>query len=490
MDGKVNPWAETAFKQAERKGKDLKGILATVHVQPGEAPNVAAQLRNEGYSVQGVVDDFVFCDLPEPGDFDKVARWSGVIQVSMQKRVSPMAVGVDEIFKRIAVFRDPVLSKLSRNELGGLGIDFKPAAQIPTPLQAALDILSTPLDILKSPEESLSKIFGGFPPMLTTRDWKLVTQTRQLMEAPVENVLSEETKVAVIDTGVNAPPPFPFNGALGVPFVDYDTISLTVEPPFDTMGHGSWVSSCAFGRAADSPRYGKFIPVASAPRYLHVKVFSALGPATSFQIMKAMEYCAKKGAKVVNMSLGGPLMGSVKDDPECVLVENLYKKYGTNFIVAAGNDGLDWSINSPGASPYVLTVGAMDWKEPRASSYTSRGPQGTWYEENPSAFDEHYQEYGDNFLKPDVAGIGGDQNSQIVAACTPWYDGINDYFPNGYDMMIGTSMATPHVGGITAHALDRFYIDSIDDVKKKMSQIPAEKSAVLGYGLLKYCALV
>lgn len=490
MDGKVNPWTEQAFKQAERRGGDIVGILAVVQVQPGQAQAVASKLRGEGYSVQGVVDDFVFCDLPEPGDFDKVSGWSGVIQASMQKTVSPMAVGIDDLFTRIAVLRNPVLSKLSKPELAGLGISFKAAAQIPTPLTAAFDILSTPIDILKNPEVNLKKILSGFPPMLTKKDWKLVTYTRQLMEAPADNVLSDGMKVAVIDTGVNPPPPLPYIKAVGVPFVDYDIISLTVEPPVDTMGHGSWCSSCAFGRTAENTRYGKFVPVSSAKRYLHVKVFSALGPATSFQIMKAMELCAQRGVQVVSMSLGGALMGSVEDDPECALVESLYKKYGTNFVIAAGNDGANWSINSPGASPYVLTVGAMDWKQPKASSYTSMGPQGQWYKDNPSVFDEHLQKYGDNFLKPDVAGIGGDENSQIVAACTPWFDGINDYLPNGYDMMIGTSMATPHVAGITALALDRYYIDSIDEVKMKMSNITADKDTAIGYGLLKYCALV
>jgi subtilisin family serine protease len=156
--------------------------------------------------------------------------------------------------------------------------------------------------------------------------------------------------------------------------------------------------------------------------------------------------------------------------------------------VAAGNDGEEWSINSPGASPYVLCVSAIDWKTMDTSSYSSRGPQARWYKDNKDAFDRDYQKYGEAFLKPDVAGIGGDRESQIVAAVSLWYDAFYDLVPDGFDLMIGTSMATPHCSGLVALAIDRGLVSNIDDVKARMKRF-GEKSPDKGYGLLTWSKL-
>ncbi|MEM3389804.1 MAG: S8 family serine peptidase [Thermoproteota archaeon] len=479
-NGKVNPWAEEAIKRAEARRKEVQGIPAVVEVEPGKAEEVASQLRRLGYSVEGVVSDFVFVDLPEPADFDKVSRLPNVRMVSVQKKIYPMALGVDELFKRVAIATDPLLSKLDASDLYVLGVRVKPAAEIPTPFGALATLATEAFKFAKDPLGRLMEYVRGFPPVIARADWKLVTDTRKLMEAPDDNRLNT-TYVGNIDTGIY------LNPAIGLPFINWVCDSITAEPPVDTMGHGSWTHSCAFGQPCLS-RYGTFIPVALAPSSYHVKVFTAFGPCSSFQIMKAMEMCAVKGCKVVNMSLGGPLEGSVEEDPECVLAEKLYRQYGTNFIVAAGNDGEGWSINSPGASPYVLCVAAIDWKTMDTSSYSSRGPQARWYMENKDAYDRDYAKYGENFLKPDVAGIGGDRESQIVAAVSLWYDAFYDLVPDGFDLMIGTSMATPHCSGLVALAIDKGIIRNIDDAKDRMARF-GEKTADKGYGLLTWSKL-
>lgn len=479
-NGKVNPWAEEAIKRVEAKRKELQGIPAVVEADPGKAEEVASQLRRLGYSVEGVVSDFVFVDLPEPADFDKVSRLPHVRIVSVQKRIYPMALGVDELFKRVAIATDPLLSKLDVTDLYALGVRVKPAAEIPTPFGALVTLANEAFKFAEDPLGRLMEYVRGFPPIIARADWRLVTDTRKLMEAPDDNRLNT-TYVGNIDTGIY------LNPAIGLPLINWVCDSITAEPPIDTMGHGSWTHSCAFGQPCPS-RYGTFIPVALAPTSYHVKVFTAFGPCTSFQIMKAMEMCAVKGCKVVNMSLGGPLEGSVEEDPECVLAEKLYRQYGTNFVVAAGNDGEDWSINSPGASPYVLCVAALDWKTMDTSSYSSRGPQARWYMENKDAYDRDYAKYGENFLKPDVAGIGGDRESQIVAAVSLWYDAFYDLVPDGFDLMIGTSMATPHCSGLVALAIDKGIIRNIDHAKARMARF-GEKSANKGYGLLTWFRL-
>ena len=479
--GKVNPWASEAFKMAEARRKEVKGIHAIVEVDPKKKGEVASALRGMGFTYEGAVSDFVFVDLPEPADFERAAKIPGVRIVSTQKTVYPMAFGIDDVFKRVAITKDPLLSSLNWSELNALGVTVKPAAMIPKPLQAVTDIAIEPMKILANPLEGL-KLLEDFP-ISTKADWKLITDTRGLIEAPEDYEL-KNTKVGVIDSGVNPPPPLPINLSLGFPFKDYVCISLTGEIPADTMGHGSWCTSSAFGKPAPT-RFGTFIPISSSPDILHVKVFSAFGPCTSMQIMRAMEMCAESGCKVVNMSFGGALEGSVDEDPECVLARKLYEQYGTNFIVAAGNDGLDWSINSPAASPYVLTVAGVDWKTLATSSYSSRGPQGKWYKDNRDAFNRDHEIYGEAFLKPDIAGIGGDTDSQLIAACTPWYDGLYDYLPDGWDMMTGTSMATALNSGLIALAIDKGLLKNVDDVKAAMKRV-SPKTVDNGYGLLKW----
>jgi subtilisin family serine protease len=475
---KVNPWFEEAIKRIEAKKVTPTGLPVVIEVEPGKADEVASQLRALGYTVEGTVNDFVFADLPEPADVEKVAKLPGVKLVSAQKKLYPMALGVDEIFKRVALATDPLLSQLNVSDLYALGVKVKPAAEIPTPFGALVTMVNEALKFAQNPLARLADYIKGFPPVIARADWKLVTDTRKLMEAPDDNTIN--IPVGVIDTGARPGP------GIGIPFIDYTSDTLTIEPPIDSMSHGSWCQSCAFGRPAPT-RYGNFEPVSQGYTY-HVKVFTAFGPCSSFQIMKAMEMCAEKGCRVVSMSLGGPLEGSVDEDPECVLAEKLYKQYGTNFVVAAGNDGEDWSINSPGASPYVLCVAAMDWKTMDTSSYSSRGPQAKWYVDNKDVFDRDYAKYGEAFLKPDVAGIGGDRNSQIVAACSFWYDGFYDFIPDGYDLMIGTSMATPHCAGLVALAIDRGLINNVDDVKAMMGRY-GEKSTDKGYGLLLWSKL-
>ncbi|MBW2671895.1 MAG: S8 family serine peptidase [Deltaproteobacteria bacterium] len=476
--GKINPWTEEAFKRAESRGRSVEGLPAVLEAEAGKAEQVASSLRKLGYSVQGIVGDFVFADLPEPADFEKAARIPGVRVVSVQKKLYPMAIGLDELFKKIAIATDPLLSKLALSDLEALGLKVKPAAEIPTPFHAMGSMLAEAMKLASNPAARITEYIKGFPPILARADWALVTETRRIMEAPDDNVV--QIPVGVIDTGARPGP------MIGIPGLDYDCVSLAVppEPPVDTMSHGSWCQSCAFGRPSPT-RYGEFQPVSQA-KVFHVKVFSALGPCSSFQIMKAMQMCAERGCKIVSMSLGGPLEGSVEEDPECVLARKLYQEHGTNFVVAAGNDGEEWTINSPGASPYVLCIGAMDWKEAKTSSYSSRGPQATWYKEHKDAYNEDLKKYGEYLLKPDVAGIGGDTDSQIVAACSPWYDGLYDFTPDLADMMIGTSMATPHCAGLLAIALDRGLVSNVQDIKVKMKMTKRSKDDEQGYGLMTW----
>ena len=82
----------------------------------------------------------------------------------------------------------------------------------------------------------------------------------------------------------------------------------------------------------------------------------------------------------MSMSLGGQAVGPTTEDPMVKIVEKAWDK-GIVVLVAAGNEGPDaHTISSPGISPKVITVGAMDDKntysrrDDQVAPFSSRGP--------------------------------------------------------------------------------------------------------------------
>jgi len=202
-------------------------------------------------------------------------------------------------------------------------------------------------------------------------------------------------------------------------------------------------------------------------------------------IYKAYEY----GAKVLSLSLGGPLQGSaIDDDPQCRLISALKDKM--MCVVAAGNDGLPWTIGSPGACPDALTVGAWSMTDNGLSWFSSRGPSGEFYRDNVDVWNNDLSRVGDNLIKPDVCAPGGGRvngeakDEQILSGCAGWMDPYSEPLP-GWGLMKGTSMSCPAVTGALAILYDRGIIRNVDDVKRVMSKVKA-KDPYVGYGLFHF----
>ena len=143
-------------------------------------------------------------------------------------------------------------------------------------------------------------------------------------------------------------------------------------------------------------------------------------------MIAGMEWAAKAKARVANMSIGSyPTDGT---DPVSQAVNQLSARYGTLFVVAAGNSG-DFveGVDSPGAATAALTVGAVDFDD-QLAFFSSRGPR-----------------VGDYAIKPDVTAPGVDI-VQARAAGTSLGEPVDQW----YTRLSGTSMATPHVAGAAA----------------------------------------
>ncbi|WP_165978375.1 S8 family peptidase [Actinomadura darangshiensis] len=221
-------------------------------------------------------------------------------------------------------------------------------------------------------------------------------------------------KVAVLDTGVDAGHP-DLKGRIA----ESKNFSESADT-VDRFGHGTHVASTVAGTGAASG--GERKGVAPDASLLIGKVLDDNGDGTDSSVIAGMEWAAPR-ADVVNMSLGGASTDGT--DPLSLALNDLTKKYGTLFVVAAGNDGTFESVGTPGTAEAALTVGAVDARD-RLAEFSSRGPVG-------------------NTAKPEIVAPGVD----IVAARAA---GTALGTPTGtnYTKLSGTSMATPHVAGAAA----------------------------------------
>ena len=222
--------------------------------------------------------------------------------------------------------------------------------------------------------------------------------------------------VAVLDTGVDDTHPDLRRRVAA-------TKNFTDAGMRDTDGHGTHVASIIAGTGAASG--GRNTGVAPGANLLVGKVCGNAGCPES-AILAGMEWAVNEGAKVVNLSLGGP--DTADDDPLELAVERLTAEHGTLFVVAAGNDGSQGAetVSSPASADAALAVGAVDDDDVLAG-FSGRGPR-----------------VADGALKPELVAPG----VEIVAARSRFsHRGERG---DRYLQLSGTSMATPHVTGAAA----------------------------------------
>ncbi|MGW3402322.1 S8 family peptidase [Streptomyces zhihengii] len=223
------------------------------------------------------------------------------------------------------------------------------------------------------------------------------------------------TKVAVLDTGVDAEHPDlkgrvsaaeDFTGSAG---------------PDDRRGHGTHVISTVGGSGAASG--GRNKGVAPGADLISGKVLDDSGSGATSWIIAGMQWAVDQKADVVSMSLGS-IEPTDCTDPMSVAAQALAKAHeNTLFVVAAGNTGPgSGTVSSPGCAPGVLTVGAVD-RDDSTAPFSSRGPAIVT-----------------RTLKPEIAAPG-----VAISAAAAGGRGVH-----AYRAMSGTSMATPHVAGAAA----------------------------------------
>ncbi|MCP2249207.1 S8 family peptidase [Lentzea aerocolonigenes] len=246
-------------------------------------------------------------------------------------------------------------------------------------------------------------------------------QTTKQIGAPAawqKGLDGHDVTVAVVDTGIDANHP-DLAGKITA------SENFSDEPDVvDRHGHGTHVASIVAGTGQGSE--GKYKGVAPGAKLVIAKVFNGAGEADTSQVLAGIEWAARSGAKVVNLSLGGEVTDG--SDEMSALVDQLSAETGVLFVVAAGNNGpAGRSVTSPGAATSALTVGAVD-RQNKLAPFSSTGPR-----------------IGDAHVKPEInaPGVG-------VVAARAANTSMGAPVGDLYTAASGTSMATPHVAGAAA----------------------------------------
>ena len=458
---KLNPWLEERIPIAEPKASPLRYII---EVEPGTREAAMRQLS----------------PILNLGIISQPAN--NYIVISGPSTILPHVEGIPEVVKVSADTLSYIKSPLPLFGLPTPVETFRPPSQF-DPYVGLIHLSEIEIPVGPAPA-----FMGAALRSLALNKMHVYTTVAQkeFMGAPKDNKIS--IKCAVADTGVGVVPHLLHPNT----YIEPHT-TVPGELPWDGQGHGTWCITCAFGDDAPHPKWGKCDGVADPNHVISIKCLSNLGFGMTSWVLEAIHKAHKQGAKVLSMSLGGPLQGSaIDDDPECRLVNSL--KDEMIVVVAAGNDGTRWSVGSPGASPFALTVGAWSMTDDGLSWFSSRGPSGEFYKDHPNVWGKDFAALGSNLMKPDVCCPGGgrvnreDLDEQILSGCSGWFDPYGDPVP-GFAAMEGTSMATPACAGLIALAVDRGLIRTAEDVKKIMSKYQTKDSDV-GYGLLTWPKLM
>lgn len=315
------------------------------------------------------------------------------------------------------------------------------------------------------PNDSLYSLQWHYPAINLPAAWDVVTGPNCVI-------------VAVIDTGIRPHPDLTW-------VAGYDFFSNDADPTdpgclanLDDFSHGMHVAGTiaaltnnAIGVAGVN--WGGSTGAQIMPLRVLGESGGTCGVGTASMVADALVYATDNGAKVANMSFGGPASSTLENG-----VNYAYSR-GVTLVAAAGNESIDMSTPCsttcpqvyPAAYPNVIAVGATACNNTRAS-YSNFGMQL-------------------DLMAPggDFVSCSGDPAPEEILS-TSWSPNGD----NGYYFGRGTSFSTPHVSGLAVLLIARGIVGPAN-IQNRLQSTATDRGApgwdpLYGWGLVNAAAAV
>ncbi|MGH8993479.1 MAG: S8 family serine peptidase [Acidimicrobiia bacterium] len=262
-------------------------------------------------------------------------------------------------------------------------------------------------------------------------------------------------RIGIVDTGVD---------------LDHEDLGAQIVEHADCVGTGGVVSACRTGPGAgqDDLGHGTHVAGIAAAVTGNGKGVAGVAPGAQLVVVKALEedsgqaedintgvkWAVDHGAKVVNLSISGGLLGSGS-----VLTDGIEYAWtrGSVVVLAAGNVNLLGLGGANYGDVHAVVVGATDHND-KLTSYSSPLGNARWA-----------------LLAP---GGSSDSDPDHKIYSTYWREGET----NEYGELHGTSMSAPHVSGTLALLMARGL-----SAQEAVSQMLATADDSVACGSAQYC---
>jgi PKD repeat protein len=212
-------------------------------------------------------------------------------------------------------------------------------------------------------------------------------------------VTGSGVRVCIVDTGVDDSHPALSPLVAEKDFVNDDNNAM------DDHGHGTHVAGIV---ASKDPTVKGVAPGVSL---MAAKVMDSKGTGWSSDVISGIEWCVNNGADVINMSLGGGSYATACDNEPLAKAANTAVDRGVVVVAASGNNGYANALVSPACGSKVISVGAV-WKDDSWATFSNGGI--------------------------------------ILDVVAPGVSIRSTHLLGSFKYLSGTSMASPHVAGVSA----------------------------------------
>ncbi|KAL6122429.1 psp3 [Nucleospora cyclopteri] len=290
-------------------------------------------------------------------------------------------------------------------------------------------IMKNPYEIESEPES----IYNGRFLIQNSADWGLskIVESKNSEYEYFENG-GEDVNIYVLDTGIDL-------GHSEFKNDDKRTVSyggnFTDEPDQDKNGHGTHIAGIIGGSSTG---------IARSANMISVKIINKNGEGKASSFLKALHYVINEHNSIIKKTGKIPktiLNASVAGEKSYAINHAIRKAantYKIHIAVAAGNSRTDSCTFSPGSADLAVTVGAID-EEDKIAKFSNTG--------------NCVDIYAPGVLIKSAYPLKINNSKSVISNLFSNIRLLFHYFTGNsesYQVLSGTSMATPHVTGVLA----------------------------------------